>query len=114
WNLIKELNAQDKLTRVQAILAAPTMPKEELYDLNADPYETNNLALRWDHQLTVLRLRGVLEKWIDESHDQGKELEPIDLAARKGATKTNSQPNAGYTLDGQPPSTQTVRPPAQK
>src|SRR6185295_7930438 len=108
WNLIKELNAQDKLTPVQAILAAPTMPREELYDLNVDPHETNNLALRWDHQPTVLRLHGVLEKWIEESHDQGRELEPVELAVRKGVTKTNSNPNAGYTVDGQPPNAQAV------
>lgn len=110
WNLIKELNTQGKLTPAQAVLAAPTMPKEELYDLNADPHETNNLALRWDHQSTVLRLRGVLEKWIEESHDQGRELEPLDLVARKGSTKTNSQPDAGYTLDGKPPGASNVRP----
>jgi N-sulfoglucosamine sulfohydrolase len=114
WNLIKELNTQGKLTPVQAVLAAPTMPKEELYDLNVDPHETNNLALRWDHQPTVLRLRGVLEKWIEESNDQGKELEPAALAASKGVTKTNTNPNAGYTLDGKPPGAANVRPPDQK
>jgi hypothetical protein len=40
-------------------------------------------------------LRGVLEKWIDESHDQGRELEPPELAAAKGATKPGNDPNTG-------------------
>src|SRR4029077_21074532 len=33
WNLIKELAAAGKLNATQAVLAAPTMPAEELYDL---------------------------------------------------------------------------------
>ena len=103
WNLIKELNAQGKLTPVQAVLAAPTMPPEELYDLDADPHEINNLATSAAHGDTLKRLRGVLEKWIEESRDQGKTLEPVELAARKGLTKTNGNPNTGYTLDGKPP-----------
>jgi arylsulfatase A-like enzyme len=44
WNLIKELHRDGRLTAVQARLAAPTMPEEELYDTEADPHETENLA----------------------------------------------------------------------
>jgi hypothetical protein len=103
WNLIKELNQQGKLTPVQSVLAAPTMAAEELFDLDNDPYETNNLELRWDFQPTVLKLRSVLDKWIADTGDQGKVLEPADLVARKGLTKTNNNPNVGCTLDGKPP-----------
>jgi arylsulfatase A-like enzyme len=110
WNLIKELNKEGKLTPVQAVLAAPTMPEQELYDLVNDPHETNNLALRWDYQPTVLKLRGVLDKWIEDTDDKGKVLEPLDLVARKGLAKTNSNPNVGYTLDGKPPGPADVRP----
>src|SRR6185369_6216390 len=39
WNLLKELDAQGKLTPVQRVLTAPTMPPEELFDLDRDPYE---------------------------------------------------------------------------
>jgi N-sulfoglucosamine sulfohydrolase len=113
WNLIKELDKQGKLTPVQAVLAAPTMPNEELYDLDNDRYETNNLALRWDFQPTVLKLRAVLEKWIEDTSDQGKVFEPADLVARKGLTKTNSNPNVGYTLDGKPPGAADARPAAK-
>ena len=44
WNLLKELDAQGKLTPVQKVLTAPTMPAEELYDLDNDPHEIHNLA----------------------------------------------------------------------
>ena len=101
WNLLKELNAAGKLTSVQAALCAPTMPAEELYDLQTDPHEINNLAGSSKHQKVLKRLRGVLEKWIAESNDQGRELEPADLAARKGMTKTSTNPQSGYTIDEQ-------------
>src|SRR2546422_8772216 len=49
---------------------------------------------------TVLkRLRSVLEKWIEDSHDQGKELEPLDLVRRKGMTKAQTHSQSGYALD---------------
>jgi N-sulfoglucosamine sulfohydrolase len=103
WNLLKELHAEGKLTPVQAKLCEPTMPAEELYDLENDPWEINNLATSPTHAATMKRLRGVLEKWIDDTKDQGKQLEPADLVARKGLLKSNANPNVGYTLDGQPP-----------
>lgn len=94
WNLLKELSAQGTLTPVQAALTAPTMPVEELYDLQRDPHETVNLATSREHRKTLDRLRAALTRWIDESKDQGKTLEPAELAAAKGATKPGSNPNA--------------------
>ncbi len=102
WNLLKELHAAGKLTPEQAALCTPTMPAEELYDLTADPHEIHNLVGDPSHAETLRRLRSVLEKWIDESHDQGQTLEPADLAARRGVTKTGTNPNKAYTLDGDP------------
>src|SRR4051812_35661296 len=97
WNLIKELAAQGKLTPVQAVLAAPHMPPEELYDVVADPYEIHNLADSSDpeHQAALKRLREVLEAWIEESNDQGRIPEPPEVAAAKGATRPGPDPNGG-------------------
>ena len=103
WNLLKELNAAGKLNDVQAALCAERMPEEELYDLETDPYETRNLANSAAHQQTLKRLRAALETWIEETNDQGRHLEPADLAARKGVTRLETHPNTGYTLDGKPP-----------
>ena len=99
WNLLKELNAKGKLTPVQAVLCAPSMPAEELYDLDSDPYEIHNLAVskQAENQSTLRRLRAALEHWIDQSNDQGRVLEPPELAAAKGATKPGSDPNVGST-----------------
>jgi len=103
WNLMKKLCAEGALNPVQAALCAPRMPEEELYDLENDPYETRNLAASAEQRKTVTRLRSALEKWIEESGDQGRQLEPPELAARKGVTKPGSNPSSGYAIELKPP-----------
>jgi len=110
WNLIKELAAAKKLTPEQSVLAAPTMPEEELYDLQTDPHQVTNLARSPQHVEVLKRLRSVLEKWIADSDDKGRVLESEQLVRNKGLLNTNANPNTGYTLDGKPPSAADVRP----
>ncbi len=83
---------------MQDRLCAPSMPGEELYDLEADPHEVRNLASSPEHAGTLRRLRAALEAWIEETGDRGKALEPADLAARKGVTKKGTNPNRGYSM----------------
>ncbi len=89
WTLIKELATQDKLTPEQAVLAAPTMPAEELYDLQEDPHEIRNLAKsnQPEHRATLERLSGVLTTWIEQTNDQGRIPEPEEVAKNEGSTK---------------------------
>ncbi|HVW39489.1 MAG TPA: sulfatase, partial [Pirellulales bacterium] len=96
WNLLKELDAVGKLTPPQKLLTAPTMPPEELYDLEQDPHEIHNLvdSTKPADQAALKRLRGALEAWIVETDDQGRNLEPPEIAAAKGATQPGSNPNA--------------------
>jgi N-sulfoglucosamine sulfohydrolase len=82
WNLIKQLHAEGKLNPTQDVLAQPTMPPEELYDLQADPYETHNLAGSPEHRVELERLRGVLEKWLADSDDQGRFPEPASSVSK--------------------------------
>ena len=63
-------------------------------NLLPDPYETVNLVGSPAHQAILATFRNVLDRWLDESNDQGKQLEPPELAAAKGATKPTSDPNA--------------------
>jgi arylsulfatase A-like enzyme len=87
WNLLKELNAQGKLTAPQAFLCQPKMPTEELYDLQADPHEIYNLAASPEHQETLKRLRSVLEKWIEDTNDQGRTPEPPSAVSAPSKAK---------------------------
>lgn len=74
---LRELHAQGKLDALQErLLFAPTRPKEELYDLQADPDEIRNLADDPAHRETLEALRRRLEAWVVETHDQGATPEP--------------------------------------
>jgi arylsulfatase A-like enzyme len=46
-------------------------PKEELYDVQADPYELNNLADDPQFQFVLEKMRGRLNRWIFETRDTG-------------------------------------------
>ena len=96
WSLLKELSAQGRLTPAQAVLTAPAMPAEELYDLDSDPYEISNLvnSPKPEHMAALRRLRAELNRWIETTNDQGRALEPPELAAAKGATKDGTDPNS--------------------
>lgn len=96
WNLLKQLGAQGQLNPIQAVLTAPTMPPEELFDLESDPYEIKNLVSspEPEHRAALKRLRSTLDRWIVESNDQGRAPEPPAVAAAMGVTKPGSKPNA--------------------
>lgn len=70
--VMKKLAVEGKLTPVQQQLLAPTRPIEELYDLQADPHETQNLAASPAHRQILHELRRVLDRWLLESDDQGR------------------------------------------
>ena len=90
WNLIKTLGAQDQLTPWQKnFYLSPTMPPEELYDMEADPWSMHNLAAsaQPEHRAALAQLRRALEKWITDSGDQGRFLESPELVAALGFTR---------------------------
>ena len=67
----RKWNAEGKLNDTQKLFFAPTKPKEELYDCNADPYEVHNLASDPKYAKKLKELRGELDKWIKQTHDMG-------------------------------------------
>lgn len=96
WNLLKQLHAEGKLTPAQEFLCQPRMPDEELYDLQADPWEIHNLVAAPEQQETLKRMRAVLEKWIKDTNDQGQYPEPPQPpAAPKKQKRKNKKTTAG-------------------
>ena len=75
--LMYELHAKNELTPAQATLMASRLPDEELYDTANDPHEINNLASSTDpeHQRVLEELRTELQRWIEETDDQGRHAE---------------------------------------
>jgi N-sulfoglucosamine sulfohydrolase len=67
----REWNASGKLRGPQRLWFSKTKPPEELYDLERDPHEINNLANSSRHQHKLRELRSALDGWIAETGDLG-------------------------------------------
>ncbi|MEZ0164393.1 sulfatase [Kineococcus sp. LSe6-4] len=61
----------DVLTDAQRSFTAPSKPAEELYDVEADPHETRNLAADPAHADDLARLSAALEEWQTTFGDLG-------------------------------------------
>jgi arylsulfatase A-like enzyme len=69
--LIRDLNARGELSAVQRLILAETKPAEELYDVQKDPHEVNNLADSPAHRTILRRLQELLDDWIVDTGDSG-------------------------------------------
>lgn len=83
---MRELHESGRLNELQARFYQPTRPPEELYDLENDPMEINNLAKNPDYKKQVAKMQKALYKWMSESKDQGLIPEPIleDMGRKYG------------------------------
>ncbi len=66
----KQLFDAGKLSAAQSFFWE-TKPAEELYDLQADPYQIKNLAAVSEHQATLERLRAATAQWMIGIKDLG-------------------------------------------
>ena len=83
----RDLLAAGRLNELQSRIFAPTRPVEELYDIQADPWEINNLAGQQEFQEVLRDLRGKLYAWMVETRDVGVVPEPLleDLGVKLGS-----------------------------
>jgi arylsulfatase A-like enzyme len=68
---LRTLYQQGKLTPAQAQYFDKTKPEEELFDLEKDPHQINNLANNPEAKAELLRHRRILSTWIAETDDKG-------------------------------------------
>ena len=80
---IQKLYNEGKLNDVQAKYWLPTKPEEELFDLEKDPHEINNLANDPAYTEILKEHRTVLENWIKETDDKGQYPEVETLVGRE-------------------------------
>ncbi len=73
--VMRQLAEAGKLSGPPAAFLAPRRPAEELYDLQADPHETRNLAGDPAHRRTLEQMRALLDGWIRQTGDQGRYAE---------------------------------------
>ena len=71
---LKRLAAENKLNASAMMYPAPKRPLEELYDTQADPQQTKNLAESQPAELE--QMRAELMRWQLETHDTGFLTEP--------------------------------------
>lgn len=76
---MRRLHAEGKLAPEQALIMAETRPREELYDLLADPRELRNLAADPAHAAALAEHRAALDDWIKRTGDRGREPEPEEV-----------------------------------
>lgn len=72
YHLLNIMGEKDLLTPVQTQLLKP-MAKEELYDLENDPYEMVNLIGNKNYEAVHKELKSRMDKWIKTSNDKGFE-----------------------------------------
>lgn len=70
--VMKELYAEKKLDSIQERFFLNERPSEELYDIEKDPYELNNLAKDPNHIDIKNKYAGVLNQWIANTDDKGQ------------------------------------------
>jgi len=70
--LMRRLHLAGKLNSDQEKFLASTRPPEELYDIQNDPFELNNLAANPEFNDTLTNLREILINWIKKTGDKGE------------------------------------------
>jgi len=70
YNTVSILDNYNKLNELEKTLVSP-LPLEELYDIEDDPYEVNNLAYKNEFQEIRKKMEKVLTDWIEETDDKG-------------------------------------------
>jgi arylsulfatase A-like enzyme len=69
WRSLKDLKDAGKLAPEQSQIFQVPRPSHELYDVEADPWEFNNLAEDPDHAAVVKELESKLDQWTRETDD---------------------------------------------
>lgn len=69
--LMNVLNMKGQLNPIQARFMAPSKPEFELYDLQSDPYEINNLADDPQYAATKAELLREINRWREAVNDVG-------------------------------------------
>lgn len=69
----RRLAGEGKLQGPQTLFWAPTKPKEEFYDCQADPHQVRNIVDSADpaHVAKLNELRAALDAWVEQTKDLG-------------------------------------------
>lgn len=77
--VLREMYVKGELNAVQSLQLAEVRPEEELYDLEEDPWQVNNLANQAEQRDRLIMFRGLLATWELETNDQGRFPESMKM-----------------------------------
>ena len=100
WNAFRKAFDEGKLTTEFAALWLPPVISEQLYDLSADPWETNNLAGNPAHAEKLASLRARLKDTMKQAADTGLIPEPMFDALSKDTTIADFVQSDKFDLTG--------------
>ena len=80
---IRRLEKSGGLSGATRLFSAGRKPVEELYDLENDPHEVNNLASKPEHANRLKTMREAHYRWVRETRDIGLLPEPEIIAREK-------------------------------
>ena len=91
WHKAGQLNA------TQQLVMRDVRPREELYDVNADPHEIKNLADDPKHAKMLKEMRHRLVAWMERTNDKGRTPESArmfesDMAVYLNTLRKRSTP----------------------
>jgi hypothetical protein len=76
--VMRRLYADNQLDEAQARFFSAERPPEELYDIENDPFELNNLAADPDYEAVRAEYAAILDRWIAETDDKGQYPEDVE------------------------------------
>ena len=76
---MRQAYKDEVLNKTQRLLFRETRPAEELYDVNADPFEINNLVDDPAYADELSKMRERLENWMVETDDKGRMPESDEM-----------------------------------
>jgi arylsulfatase A-like enzyme len=90
---LREMHRRGELDAAQSLIMASERPREELYDLRADPWEIHDLAADPASAARLEELRGLLDEWIERSGDRGQTPEDAPTYASEMELQIRSVEN---------------------
>ncbi len=82
FQAMRRLRDQGRLPAAQMGCFVKPRPAEELYDVEADPFELQNLAADQAHARTLQEMRAILARWQRETDDRAPPGRPPELFDR--------------------------------
>ena len=86
----REWNAVRKLNPVQSLFFAEKKPTEELYDCEADPFETKNIASDPANAAKLAELREEMDRWLKATNDFAGRMSAEEMV-EKGIIKPRDE-----------------------